>query len=140
FFVNAAGTGIDVEVVRQIDRLPRLPGLLSYLIGLLRALTRFRPIPIRIRIDSEEFEESVMMIAVGNGHSLGGGFRFTPDAVPDDGWFDVCMVKKLNLFQVPGVLAGILGGGAHRASPHVVMRRARSIEIFANGEAPLFFQ
>lgn len=140
FFVNAAGTGIDVEVVRQIERLPRLPGIVGYLIGLLRALARFRPIPIRVRIDDEVFEESVMIIAVGNGHSLGGGFRFTPDAVPDDGWFDVCMVKKVNVFQIARVLAGILRGGAHRTSPHVVMRRARSVEIFANGEAPLFFQ
>lgn len=139
FFVNAAGTGIDVEVVRQIERLPRMPGIAGYFIGLLRALVRFRPIPIQVRLDGEVFDETVMIIAVGNGHSLGGGFLFTPDALPDDGWFDVCMVKKLNLFQVIRVLAGVLRG-AHGGSPHVLMRKAKSVEIVAGGEAPLFFQ
>src|SRR5690606_41529471 len=51
YFVNAMGTGIDVEVVRQIERYPRLRGTIGYLLGLLRAVIGFRPVPLRVRAD-----------------------------------------------------------------------------------------
>ena len=97
YFVNGMGTGIDVEVVRQMRRLPRLHGLLSYLVALIRALMRFRAIPLRIRLDAQSAERKIMIIAAGNGHSLAGGFYLCPDARPDDGRLDVCIVEELNL-------------------------------------------
>lgn len=139
YFMNGVGTGIDVEVVRQIKRMPRLPGVVSYLVGLLKALVRFRPIPLRIRLDDESIDRKVMIIAVGNGCCLGGGFYVCPGAVPDDGYFDVCIVSELNIFQIASVLPRVLKG-THGDHPKVAMRQARSIEIVAGDDAPLFFQ
>lgn len=139
YFINGAGTGIDVEVVRQIQRLPRLPGVVSYFLGLVRALRRFRPIPIRVRLDDETIEETVMIIVVGNGFCLAGGFYVCPGAVADDGLFDVCIVKEVKGLQIPLVLSRVLRG-THVKHPRVYMRRARSIEITAMGSEPLFFQ
>ncbi len=139
YFMNAIGTGIDVEVVRQITRLPRLPGVLSYLVGLFRALLRFRPMPLRLLIDGEALEQRVMIIAVGNGFCLAGGFHLFPDALPDDGHLDVCIVDELNLPQIVSVLPRVLRG-KHAGHPRVAMRTATSVEILATGEMPLFFQ
>lgn len=139
YFINGAGTGIDVEVLRQIQRMPRLPGMVSYFLGLVRALRRFRPIPIRVRLDDETLEETVMIIVVGNGFCLAGGFHVCPGAVADDGLFDVCIVKEVKGLMIPRVLARILRA-THVTHPRVLMRRARSIEIAATGPEPLFFQ
>lgn len=139
YFMNGVGTGIDVEVVRQITRLPRLPGVASYLVGLLRALLRFRPLPLRMRIDGEELEQKVMIVAIGNGFCLGGGFRLFPDALPDDGHLDICIVDQLDLLQVMGLLPRILLG-KHTRHPRVSMRTAGSVEVLAMGQEPLFFQ
>ncbi|HEX7049443.1 MAG TPA: diacylglycerol kinase family protein [Longimicrobiales bacterium] len=139
YFVNGLGTGVDVEVVRQIRRLPRLPGVLSYLVGLLRALVRFEPIPLRVRMDGERIQRKVMIIAVGNGCCLGGGFYICPGAEPDDGRLDVCIVNELNVFQIARVLPRVLRG-THAGMPEVTLRRATSIEIAASGDSPLFFQ
>ena len=51
WFVNAGGTGIDVEVVRQVlkRRRGRTPAALTYLAGVLRALIGYRAVPLRIR-------------------------------------------------------------------------------------------
>lgn len=139
YFMNAVGTGIDVEVVRQILRLPRLPGVVSYLIGLFRALIRFRPIPLEITVNGETFQERVMISAVGNGFCLGGGFHLFPDAVPDDGLLDLSLVRELSLPQIAVVLLKILQG-KHRGHPGVSLRDARSVVIESRGDAPLFFQ
>lgn len=139
YFMNGVGTGIDVEVLRQITRFPRLPGVISYLVGLFRALIHFRPLPVRLRIDGEVLEERVMVAAVGNGFCLGGGFRLFPDARPDDGHLDICVVERLNLFQVMELLPRILLG-RHTGHRRVIMRPVEAVEIVAQGEQPLVFQ
>ena len=38
-----------------------------------------------------------LIVAVTNGPTYGGGFYITPDAIADDGLFDVCMIDPLSL-------------------------------------------
>jgi diacylglycerol kinase (ATP) len=139
FFINGAGTGIDVEVVRQVLRLPRLPGVLKYLVGVLRAVVGFRAIPLRVTVDGEAFDDHMMMVAVGNGKCIGGGFWVTPDAEPDDALLDILMVTDLNYREIAAVIPRVMRG-AHTGMRQVTMRRGRHIRIEAAGAEPLFFQ
>lgn len=139
YFVNGMGTGIDVEVVRQIERLPRLPGAAGYLIGLLRALAGYRPIPLRLRLDGELLERRVMIAAIGNGVCIGGGFYVCPAARPDDGRFDVCIINDLGYMGIARTIPRVMRG-THRELPGVEMHQARVIEIEAADDARLFFQ
>ncbi|MBI4543970.1 MAG: diacylglycerol kinase family lipid kinase [Gemmatimonadetes bacterium] len=139
FFINGMGTGVDVEVVRQVERMPHLPGMVRYLVGLLRAVLGFRAIPLRIRLDEEWIEQRLMMIALGNGPCIGGGFYVCPAAVPDDGLLDVCLVRELRYGEIARVVPRVMRG-THGDLPQVTMRRARSIELHARDQQPLFFQ
>ena len=142
WFVNAAGTGIDVEVVRQILRRRggSTPAVWKYLSAALRALRRYRPIPLRIRLDGElEIETDTMIIAIGNGRCVGGGFWICPDAEPDDGRFDICIVKRTTYWEAMRAIPLILRG-THGRHPKVEMHRARRVDIEAVGDDPLFFQ
>lgn len=67
-------------------------GKLGYPVGAL--LTAVNPPVLRVvvEVDGEvvvEPSEPVLMVAVGNGASVGGGTELTPDAQPDDGLVDV---------------------------------------------------
>src|SRR5690606_39074599 len=99
-FMNAMGTGIDVEVVRQMRRSGWLPGTAIYLTALVRALARYRPMPVRIDVDGEESTGRIMILAVCNGPSIGGAFRICPLARPDDGVLDACLVRELPLHRI----------------------------------------
>lgn len=138
YFVNGMGTGVDVEVVRQMERLPRLPGVVSYLAALVRAVLGFRAIPLRIALDGRADERRVMIIAIGNGPCLGGGFWVTPRARPDDGRFDVCIVDDLNYYRIARTIPRVMRG-THDGLPDVSLRTARVIELEAGGAQPLFF-
>ena len=83
YFVNGMGTGIDVEVVRQLRKTDRLPGGLVYLRALFRALADFRPIPLRLTAGDTRVEGPAMMVAVCNGRRIGGAFRICPDSRAD---------------------------------------------------------
>lgn len=138
-FVNSAGTGIDVEVVRQSERFPKLPGITSYLVALLPALARYRPIPVRLLFDDVEIRRRLMIMAVGNGPCIGGGFYVCPAAQPDDGLFDICIVPEIGPLRIARTLGRVLRG-THIDLPWVDSVRAARVVIEAEGEKPLFFQ
>lgn len=139
YFTNGIGTGIDVEVVRQITRLPRLPGVISYILGLVKALRRFDPLPLRLVVDGEVLERKVMIAAVGNGFCLAGGFHLFPGARPDDGQLDLCVVDESSLPEIATLVPRVLRA-RHAGHRRVTMRRAKLVEFLARGDAPLFFQ
>ncbi len=66
-------------------------GLLGYPIGALR--TALKPDVLRLRVEADgavvEPGRPVLMVAVGNGASVGGGAEITPGADPADGRVDV---------------------------------------------------
>ncbi|HUE76729.1 MAG TPA: diacylglycerol kinase family protein [Longimicrobiales bacterium] len=141
WFVNGAGTGIDVEVVRQILRRRGRwgPAVGRYLSAVLRALALYRPIPLRIRMDDHSVEGDTMLVAATNGRCVGGGFWVCPDAEPDDGRFDICIVKRTSILESLRALPLILRG-THAKHPKVEMHRATRVEIEPLGPDPLFFQ
>jgi diacylglycerol kinase (ATP) len=141
WFVNAGGTGIDVEVVRQIFKKRGRAGnaVMKYLAAVLKSLVTYRAIPLRIRLDDRTIDRDTMIIVAGNGRSVGGGFFVTPEAEPTDGFFDICVVNDLSFFGALPVLARVLRG-AHTNHKKVEMYQAREVEVQALGPDPLFFQ
>jgi diacylglycerol kinase (ATP) len=139
FFVNAAGTGIDVEVVRVMDPGRSGTGALVYVKALARALRRYRPIAVQLDVDGRKSEDRVMMIAIANGQSVGGMFRICPQARPDDGLLDVCAVREMALFGSILTAARIVRG-THSKLGSVRMERGKRIELTVPGGTPLFFQ
>jgi diacylglycerol kinase family enzyme len=67
-------------------------GLVGYPVGALVAAVRPPSLRLHVEVDGEvvtDVDRQVMMIAIGNGASVGGGTELTPDADPSDGKLDV---------------------------------------------------
>jgi diacylglycerol kinase (ATP) len=139
YFVNAMGTGIDVEVVRGLRRGRIVPGGVQYVAALLRALVRYRPIPVRIEVDGEIIEQRIMLLAVANGTCIGGTFRICPAARVDDGLFDVCLVGELPVLRNVRLIPRVIKG-THAGCPGVTARRGRVIRLSSRAAGPLHFQ
>jgi diacylglycerol kinase (ATP) len=139
YFTNAMGTGIDVEVVRQLRRSRYLPGGATYVAALIRALVRYRPMAVALEIDGRTVRRRIMNLAVCNGTSIGGSFRICPDARADDGLFDVCLVDEMpvlrNALMVPRVLTG-----THVGRHGVTMDRGAAVHLTLVQGGPLLFQ
>jgi diacylglycerol kinase (ATP) len=128
WFVNAAGIGLDAEVAYQANRGGRLRGMPAYLAALLRALGSFRPVPLTLVGDGQRFEGPVMLAALANASTYGGGIPIAPAARPDDGFLDVVIVGAMSrlslLVQFPRLLRG-----AHLTHPQVTSFRAASLQV-----------
>lgn len=139
YFVNGMGTGIDTEVVRQLARLPHLPGALKYLAALLRSLAVFQPIHARATVDGVSIEREMMIVAISNGTCQGGGFYLAPRASPRDGVLNVTVVEKLGLTGILRVLPKVLRG-TQEGDRAVDMRLGKVIRFESLDGRPLFFQ
>jgi YegS/Rv2252/BmrU family lipid kinase len=141
WFVNAAGTGIDVDVTRYIIRKRGRPSpaVWKYLSAVLRSLVTFRAIPVRIRLDDQVIEQKVMIVVAANGRCVGGGFWVCPSAEPDDGRFDICLIDEVSILGAMVPLARVMRG-THESHPKVHSYRSRTVTFEATGDDPIFFQ
>jgi YegS/Rv2252/BmrU family lipid kinase len=96
YFLLMAGLGFDAEVVRlerAIDRYKRRFGVLPYVAAGASALWRYRGADFELRYDGLIRRVQALMLVVGNTRLYGGMFHFTPNAVANDGWLDMCIIK-----------------------------------------------
>lgn len=71
-------------------------GKLGYPIGALQTAANPPSLRVRVEVDGEivtDVDTAVLMVAVGNGASVGGGTPITPDADPGDGLLDVVVAR-----------------------------------------------
>jgi diacylglycerol kinase (ATP) len=106
-------------------------GKLGYPIG--AALTAFNPPIIRVRVEVDgqvvvDVDRPVLMAAVGNGSSVGGGAELTPDADPRDGRLDVMVSRAIGpLARV--AYAAHLGRAVHQERDDVSYLRGTTVSI-----------
>jgi diacylglycerol kinase (ATP) len=133
YFVNIAGFGFDAEVAWRVNRVPKLiGGTVPYVVGVLQTLLTYRSPRMRICLDGAPLEQRVFLVAVANNPSYGGGMRIAPQARPDDGQFDVCVVSAVSPPEVMRLVPKLYSGG-HVG--HHAVQLGRCTEVTAESEA-----
>jgi YegS/Rv2252/BmrU family lipid kinase len=128
WFANSLGLGFEAQVTIESRSVTRLKGFPAYLWAVLKALRGLRCPELAIRADEVEYQGRRLLVSIGNGPRVGGGFLLTPDAQPDDGILDVCLVEALSRWQVLRTLPRAMSG-THLDHPAVCLTHARLLEI-----------
>ena len=132
-FLNVAGTGFDVQVLQQAGRFKKFgSGLVPYLLGVVAALCRFRPVKAELVLDGEPMSGEYSIISIANGQYFGGGMRVAPKAEIDDGFFDVVLVKRVRKWQVALLMPTFITGHFTRL-PITTVRKCRRVTLRAEG-------
>ena len=135
FFVNTLGFGFGPAVVQARNASPGLKGFLSYLVPVLRTFATFRPPLFEVQTDTTHERGNMMMVEVCNGTTAGGSYRFAPDADPQDGMLDVCLIRKIGLPRFLVALPRVMRG-THGRMREMSLVRTRSLTL-RSPEAPL---
>jgi diacylglycerol kinase (ATP) len=136
-FVNFAGAGFDAEIVRRVKTTFKALGALpAYLLGALTTLVTYRNKDVHLKLDGVEMDKRVCTVIMNNGRYGGGGMNTAPNAELSDGLFDVLIVDDITK---PDFLVSLprLYKGTHLTHPHVIMKRAKEIEIHAKQKMSL---
>lgn len=132
YFLNIASAGFDADVVASTQRLKRLPlmkGKIAYIGGILLSLIRKKNIQATFVLDNETIVmKSLLLAAFANGRFYGGGMSPAPDARPDDGFLDVCLIQGMNRMKILMFFPRLIKG-THTKMREVTLRRCRSLTM-----------
>jgi len=137
FFINVAGAGFDAETLNTNKNIKFLRGPLAYVTSVILTLIRYSPKNAEITVDGKTYYRKLWLVAVANGQYFGGGMKISPDAVIDDGMFDVCLVNEISRFEIIKFLPKVFSG-AHR--DHKAFQVIRGREVKIEFEAPTMVQ
>jgi len=137
-FLNVSAGGFIAEVSDAVDpALKSVAGRLAYLVGGARVLLSAEPFTCRANGQSVR----CLMFAVCNAPMIGGGRLIAPDAVPDDGALDACLVHAMDLLDFVALLRRV-ADGTHVTDERVtyfstralVLEFDRPLKVNADGE------
>jgi YegS/Rv2252/BmrU family lipid kinase len=94
YFVNGVGIGFDTKVGFDAAKMKIKSGL-AYVLGAVINIIRYDPSPLmKISYNGKEVTFSAAIVSVVNGRRMGGVFYMGPNALLDDGLFDICSVRR----------------------------------------------
>lgn len=129
YFINIAGGGDLTELTYDVPiKMKSAIGQLAYYIKGIEMLPSLKPVQTRIEYDDHVFEGEIMLFLISNTNSVGGFEKLAPNALIDDGYFDMLILKKSNLAEFLRVAsAGIRG--AHLENDNIIYTQAKRIKV-----------
>lgn len=132
YFINVASLGLDCEIANYANILKDkgLSGRFVYILSLIHEYFTYEPINIKI---SNKLKDTTIF-TICNAKYYGGGFQIAPNAILNDGMFDIIDVKSLNKLEIVNLVSKLLRV-KHLESEKVNFYRTNSISI--NSLVPL---
>ena len=129
YFDTIVTCGYDAEVSRRVtEEGTPFSGTAAYVWTAITTLFSYRSPVVRLEGDFGSYEGEILLTATGITSSYGGGMKIVPEAIIDDGLFDVCIIEPVPHRTVLRLLFTLFWGGhaGHRA---VQMHRTKSLTI-----------
>jgi YegS/Rv2252/BmrU family lipid kinase len=128
YFDNTVNIGFGGTVTFEARKVKHLRGMALYLPVVLKTIFLSDAPNVTILYDGQSVTLPAVMICVGNGSREGGSFFSTPDAKPDDGLLDVCVVREMGKLAMLGFVPRFMNG-SHVGQKPVTMSRTESLVV-----------
>lgn len=136
YFVNTLGLGFSGSVALESRRIHRLQGLPLYSLAFFRALAfRYACPAMTVDLDGTARTAPTLSLTLAIGHREG-SFVVAPQAVLDDGWFDLLHAGPLSRWEVLRYMPKLASGGQLPSDhPAIWLGRCRTMKL--QSTAPL---
>lgn len=99
YFVNIAGVGFNGFLMQYIDKFKRW-GDWAYYIAIFYTFWHYKPVFVMIENHFKKKSLETFMISIGICKFAGGNMKLCPQAIPDDGLFDVNIIEKVGTWDL----------------------------------------
>ena len=130
YFVNICSAGLFTSAPRNTDaKLKNVIGKMSYFITGFKQALAFRPFTVRIETEKESIIETINLILIFNGNSVG-GFEFTENKSSiQDGLLDIVIIKKCKMHEASVIMGKILAGN-YLNDKNVIYLKEKKLKIY----------
>jgi len=150
YFACVAGIGLDAEVARKANALPRwLRGHGGYALTLAPMIFHFAPFPMHIQVPdankanawTSRTDQPTTLAAFANTPVYGGGMKIAPKAKMDDGLLDICVVAGVNPLKLFSLFPTVYSGNHlsirevdYFTAQRAQIRTEQPLDLYADGE------
>jgi diacylglycerol kinase (ATP) len=129
YFGSVLASGFDSLVSDRTNRMRWPHGRARYNVAMLAEFANLRPLPFVLTFaDGRVIERDLLLVAVGNTRSYGGGMQICPGADPSDGQFDVTIGGAVPRRDVVRLMPHVYRG-THIVRPQVEVVRTTGLRI-----------
>lgn len=149
YFINVSSFGLSASInerVKTKDLLKWVPGetlrgKAKFALSTLQEVLDFEFTTVRVKLDdAEEKLLNTINFCVANSRFFGGGMKIAPDAVIDDGFFDVVNIGDIKTAKIL-LNAYKLYSGSHLSLDEVKHKHAQRIEVHpVNEKEPVYIE
>jgi diacylglycerol kinase (ATP) len=107
--INIGGLGFDSYVAHRFSR-GKTRGFFTYVAIILRSIFLFKPVEVTLKVDQVEIKGRFLMICFANNKQFGNYAFIAPFAKPNDGIYDIVMMKRMPFYRYPGFVVKMFMG------------------------------
>jgi len=143
--INICSVGLDARIaadVHQYSGLPGVKGKTAYFLSLFANIGKGIARPFEVEVGGVNYNQKFTLICLCNGRSYGGAFTPVPEALPNDGLFDILLVDKISRAGALGLVQKYAAGRyreipkliAHVQNTEMTIRSDRKFPVNVDGE------
>lgn len=142
YFINIAGMGYDALVAQKTNHMKQKGkgGAVAYLVNLISGLFQYKSIHLDITADGKKvFSGKVFSMSIGICKYNGGGMMQLPNAIPDDGLFDIMVIRKTTKLRIVTNIKHLYDGSFVNM-PEVSMHTGKKVTIKSRPAHKLYLE
>ncbi|MDN5200605.1 diacylglycerol kinase family lipid kinase [Fulvivirgaceae bacterium BMA10] len=131
-FINMAGIGFDARVGWLFSK-SKIRGLWPYLKIGFREFFQYNEEEYDIRVDGQEIKSKALLVSVANSAQYGFNAIIAPEAVMDDNFLNLCILRKPGIIKGLNVLVRLFSGTINKSDLYKSIK-GKEINIRHNGQ------
>lgn len=142
YFINIAGMGYDALVAQKTNMMKERgkSGPIAYLINLITGLFQYKSVHLNIEADGKQiFSGKVFSMSIGICKYNGGGMMQLPNAISDDGLFDIMVIRKTTKLRIITNIK-LLYDGTFIKMPEVSLYTGKKVTISSQPVRKLYLE
>jgi len=137
YFANVGSVGMSGAVAKRANSMSKaLGGRATFYYALVREFVAWQNSEVTVTFDTGERRGPMHDVIVANGQWHGGGMRLAPEALFDDGLFDIVVIGDVSKLDFVTTSPKLYKGG-HVGHPRVEVVRSATVAIDAARPLPI---
>jgi YegS/Rv2252/BmrU family lipid kinase len=97
--IHLSDIGLNAMLVKYFEQ-SKKRGMMGYGKAIFRVMWEKQKMRVRIQADGETFKRKAYMVVLANASKYGTGANINPEGNVSDGFFEVVVVRKINLLEI----------------------------------------
>ena len=139
-FLSIAGTGYDAFVAKKFAKAPKR-GFFTYFRIVSNEYPLYRPKKYILTVDEKVITRRALLVTFANSNQFGNNISIDPGAKIDDGYIDLCIVRRIPLLLLPVYLPMLFTKTFYKShyieiirAKKVIVQRKKGRSIHVDGD------